>query len=110
MVVNIQLVLELLNDLPSNIERLRLKSVELTSGHSLPFWQAMGFKFAYINGELSSFDDVSDVMVRGVNNHPTQPMQVLTESDFRGYLEEKGDIDFIKKWKSHLILSNEPSF
>ena len=87
-----ELFRKFLSEIPKHVERIRLKSCALGSGHTRPFWEAVGFRSAY-QGDLDApWGDLSDIMVMGVNGHPTPPQEVLTaETNDRQMHEEKAD-------------------
>ena len=87
-----ELFRKFLSGIPEHVERIRLKSCELSSGHTKPFWESLGFQSAY-EGDIDGPDgDLSDILVMGVNGHTTPPPEVLTaETNWRELHELKAD-------------------
>jgi hypothetical protein len=78
------------------VKRIRLKSCELGSGHTKPFWESLGFQSAYA-GDIDGPDgDLSDILVLGVNGNKT-PMAdfLITNNNEREMHESKEDFKFI---------------
>ncbi|WP_310622219.1 GNAT family N-acetyltransferase [Flexibacterium corallicola] len=77
----------------SLIQRVRLRSAALGSGHTMPFWKSLGFQPAYDVTRLSEdIDNVADILVMGLNNHPTPaPIPLTDDSEFRDIIEHIDD-------------------
>lgn len=72
---------DFLKNLPPHIKYLRLKSANLGSGDTLPFWQSLGFTAAY-----SGNSDASQILHLAVNGHVLPIVEVVSQTEERHYI------------------------
>lgn len=95
-----QLMWRFLWNLPPNIKRVRVNAVALGSGSTKAFYRKFGFTPAY-QGFITH--ECRDVMVVGVNGHPTPPPEHLrkgqAEEEFRDLYEDENTKQFLTFWE-----------
>lgn len=74
---------QLLSELPTDIEYIRLMSAKLGSGCTMAFWKALGFSAAYANCDP---DNEGRILHLGVNGFPCPDSEVLCDGDERHYI------------------------
>lgn len=74
---------EFLDNLPKEVEFIRLKSAALGSGCTMAFWQSLGFTSAYIGGDPNC---ESCILHLAVNRFSLPDVEELEKGEVRHYI------------------------
>ena len=72
--------------LDESVTHVVLKSCSLGTGHTKPFWALFGFESAYYGCTDTDEGDATDILVVGMNNHPTPSPVELLEGQSAHYI------------------------